>query len=381
MVTTPYPEQLIIKGQSMKECLNLDFLPDVIPSPIIDHYRNKLRFDIGLNPDGKVKVGYALSKKQSIDRFVYSAHEMVHLSKKMKEIVLAIEEYFEKADRSIWIDWLSLKHAEGNLQSVIIRTSYRTSDSMIYFEKIKEVTELMIEFFQDLCLDSKLILATETTPHVIRGTNYITEKLLKTTNDAITDLTFRISTTSFFQVCTPATDVLYNKIASITKDLIKKNIGATTILFDLCCGTGTIGMYLTDDFDQVIGIEYQASSIADAKVNMGLNSISNMEFICAKIEDVLDQKIKDLKEKHKSVTFFAIIDPPRTGMHGGVQTTINDCEGLDYVVYVSCNILTLKRDLILMPNFEIQDTYFIDLFPHTPHCEVIMVLKRKKLND
>ncbi|AVL94800.1 putative RNA methyltransferase [Moumouvirus australiensis] len=364
-----YDEQLSKKMKKMKH-----FFPEndakILPSPIVNYYRNKLRFDIGFSVDGKITIGYAIPKRISKERYIYDSKNMLHLHPKMKDIIYWLEDHLNKSIKP----WYSLEHNKSILYSCTIRTSFNTNDSMLILntnysnyhgqEIIQYFTEIDSSRFDEL----NILIKFSDNYHIIRGKDYIYEKL--------NNYLFKISSESFFQVNTYATELLYGTI----KQLVLKyfNKCDNNILFDLCCGTGTIGTYVADIFTQIIGIDIKSSSISDAIINQKINNINNAHFICAPIEEVLDNVINDMRIKYDNPNFFAIVDPPRTGMHGDVQNVINNCEGLNYLIYVSCNVATLKRDMKILSNcFDPIETIYVDLFPHTSHCEVIMVLRRK----
>ncbi|QGR53944.1 RNA methyltransferase [Moumouvirus maliensis] len=364
-----YDEQLSKKLEKMRY-----YFPEnnakILPSPLVNYYRNKLRFDIGLSLDRKITIGYAIPKRISKERHIYDSKNMLHLHPKMKDIISWLEDHLNKFIKP----WYSLEHNKSILYSCTIRTSFNTNDSMLILntncdsshgEEVKQYfTEIDCSQFDEL----NILIKFSDNYHIIRGKNYIYEKL--------NNYSFKISPESFFQVNTYATELLYGTI----KQLVVKyfNKCDNNILFDLCCGTGTIGTYVADIFTQIIGIDIKSSSISDAIINQKINNITNAHFICAPIEEVLDNVINDMRIKYDNPNFFAIVDPPRTGMHGNVQNVINNCEGLNYLIYVSCNVVTLKRDMKILSNcFNPVETIYVDLFPHTPHCEVIMVLHRK----
>jgi 23S rRNA (uracil1939-C5)-methyltransferase len=138
---------------------------------------------------------------------------------------------------------------------------------------------------------------------------------------------------------------------------------------DLYCGTGTIGMYATPFVKKVIGVEICKEAIEDAKTNMKINNVQNMEFICGDTEIV----IKKFKDKFDSI----IVDPPRSGLTNSV---INDIFRLNpkKIVYVSCDPITFARDLkILKEKYNIINITPVDMFPNTYHVENIAKLIRK----
>ncbi|BCS83154.1 RNA methyltransferase [Cotonvirus japonicus] len=366
-----YDDQLNHKIQLMKKYFP-NHCGQMIASPKIDYYRNKLRFDVGLDHINNIVIGYALPKKISNKRYVYTATDMKHVSHNMSEIITDLQNYLNNDKKP----WYSIEYGSSSFQSLTIRTSFNTNDLMIIANFNKKFDDDVTKYFYDF--DTKyflnIVIIFTDKMHVVRGSSYIHEKL--------SYYLFRISCNSFFQVNTLSTELLYDKVKTLMQKYISTNKDTNfNILFDLCCGTGTIGIYLANLFTKSIGIDISQSNIIDANHNKTINKIFNIEFICSPIECCLQNIIDETQTYYENPNFFAVVDPPRTGMHGGVQNVINNCQSLKYVIYVSCNVVTLNRDMkILEKSFDICDVYYVDLFPHTPHCEVIMVLERKKID-
>jgi len=116
---------------------------------------------------------------------------------------------------------------------------------------------------------------------------------------------FRISPTSFFQTNTKAAEVLYTKIGDCCTEGNNE-----TVLLDLCCGTGTIGLTLASRMKKVIGVEMVHTAIEDAKINAALNGITNVEFFANKVEDVIESIIRSAGD----APIVAVVDPPRSGL-------------------------------------------------------------------
>jgi tRNA/tmRNA/rRNA uracil-C5-methylase (TrmA/RlmC/RlmD family)/alkylated DNA repair dioxygenase AlkB len=338
-------------------------------------YRNKQRFTIGYNSDYKIVCGYNDPKcKPSL---MVSAIGLMNVSKKMNEILKFIEEYLQDKFEQIPFD---KKELEGNrfinlFGNLTLRTSFNINEAMIIIN-LNRVTNrdsigLLIEIYKEMynhcsgMIQSFYILNNEF--KLVRGKTYINENILDFTNDC--SFIFRITEVSFFQTNTYMTNIMYSRI----KALMIKYSTDSDILFDLCCGTGTIGIYCASLCKKVIGIDTCDTSIADAIQNAKMNGINNCEFVCDKIENVF----KGYLEKYKTMNKFIIIDPPRSGLHESMPPLINS-SGCNFVIYVSCNQETMMRDIALMPNYEIADKDMYDMYPFTDHVEVSCVLIRKE---
>lgn len=179
----------------------------------------------------------------------------------------------------------------------------------------------------------------------------------------IVDYKFLVSLPSFFQINDSVTPLLYEKV----KEYL--NPTKEDIILDLYCGTGTIGIFVSKDCKKVIGIEKCEEAIKDAKENAKLNHISNIEFICGDA----GVETKKLKEKPTSI----IIDPPRSGLNKETIDIIMKLEPKK-IVYVSCDPMTLVRDLnILKEKYNIIEITPFDMFPNTYHVENVTLLTKK----
>ena len=192
---------------------------------------------------------------------------------------------------------------------------------------------------------------------LLHGRDYIIEEIL--------GLKFNISPFSFFQTNTWGAEKLY----SIVREFVGEE--KKDIVFDLYSGTGTIAQIVSPIAKEVIGIEIVEEAVEKARENMKLNNLENIEFIA---EDVL--KAVDNIDKKPDII---IIDPPRDGIHPKAINKIIDFDPAKFV-YVSCNPVTLVRDLKVFEErgYKIQKLKIMDMFPRTPHVEVVTLLTRRE---
>ena len=145
------------------------------------------------------------------------------------------------------------------------------------------------------------------------------------------------------------------------------------LVYDLYTGTGTIANFVARQARQVIGIEYVPEAIEDAKVNSQVNGIDNTLFFAGDMKDILND---EFLQKHGRPDII-ITDPPRAGMHPDVVQTILRAAPAR-IVYVSCNPATQARDLQeLCHAYDLRVIQPVDMFPHTPHVENVVLLTRK----
>ncbi|HEX8039613.1 MAG TPA: 23S rRNA (uracil(1939)-C(5))-methyltransferase RlmD, partial [Chryseosolibacter sp.] len=197
-----------------------------------------------------------------------------------------------------------------------------------------------------------------------KGNPYITEKM--STPDGSGELSFRVGPKSFYQTNSEQAFHLYRLAAALA------GIAKDELVYDLYTGTGTIANFVAGQAKKVIGLEYVADAIADAKTNSEINNIRNTDFFSGDIKDLLNGDFLDEHGRPDVV----ITDPPRAGMHEDV------CKMLLHaapkrIVYVSCNSATQARDLkILSRDYKIDAVQPVDMFPHTMHVENIVSLSR-----
>ena len=222
-----------------------------------------------------------------------------------------------------------------------------------------------------LLLDNKLnnyiqnIVSTNKNKIVLRTNS---EEVLDNYNDyiikSIGKYKYLVSLESFFQINDNVTYKLYEKLKEYC------NSTENDYILDLYCGTGTIGIYLSNTCKKVLGIEINKQAVEDAKKNINLNNLDNIEFIAGDVSKVIN------KVNFKPT--IVVVDPPRAGLD---QTTIKEIVKMKphTLVYVSCDPMTLVRDLnILKEHFNIEEITPFDMFPNTYHVECVCLLSQRK---
>jgi tRNA (uracil-5-)-methyltransferase len=221
-------------------------------------------------------------------------------------------------------------------------------------------------------------------------------------------LKFSLSHSAFFQVNTAAAELLYALAGEWASP------DGKSLLLDVCCGTGTIGLTLASSVGKVVGLDIVEDAIRDAEKNSKLNEKANCEWIAGKAEDTLDDVLKKYGEHVKTVAentkeegenkeeeegeeerqqkreflyddVVAIVDPPRCGLHKRVLNALRAETRLRKIVYVSCNPESMAQNCVELcalrakqfgPPFRPRSAAAVDLFPHTAHCEAVLVLER-----
>ena len=180
-------------------------------------------------------------------------------------------------------------------------------------------------------------------------------------------LRFRVRPNAFLQTNTAMAEVIYRlaiEYAGLTGD---------ETVYDLYCGTGTIGLAMAKDALTIWGVEISEESVACALDNMDLNGITNAAFFAGNVSESLEE----LAERAGSPD-LVVVDPPRAGLAGKALRRLARLKA-PRIVYVSCNPTTLAGDLKQLRadwGYELVRARPVDMFPHTPHVECVALLER-----
>jgi len=365
-----YENQTKMKEEQIKrlfdeaEIKDYEYLPIEV-SPTVFEYRNKMEFSFGDEEKGGPLTLGMHKKGRHYD--IVTVGECGIMDKDFRSILKAVHDYFKEKD----IPYYSTKLHEGYLRHLIVRKAHYTKQLLINLvtttkleidltdlvEKIKKLElegELVgfLHTFNDSLAD--IVQSDET--KILFGNDYIVEELL--------GLKFKISAFSFFQTNSLGAEKLY----SIVRDFVGHADNKT--LFDLYCGTGTIGQISAQKAKKVIGIEIIEDAVRAANENAKLNGLDNCNFIAGDVRE----KVKELKDKPDII----VLDPPRSGIHPGALKDIIEFNA-EKIVYVSCNPKTLVRDLVELEKngYKVEKVQCMDMFPHTAHVECVVLITRK----
>jgi len=196
-------------------------------------------------------------------------------------------------------------------------------------------------------------------PIAFKGKGYVEEQL--------EDFRFKIGPKSFFQTNTKQGERLYQ----ITREFAE--LDGSQVLYDLYCGTGSIGIFCSRGAKKIIGVEAIEAAVQDAKENALINHIDHAQFFAGDVIDVCNDEFFQTHGRPDVI----ITDPPRAGMHQKLVEKILEMEA-PTVVYVSCNPATQARDLNLLDaKYAVTKVQPVDMFPHTHHIENVVQLKRR----
>ena len=312
-----YPEQLAYKKEKVINIFKKYGDITVAPNIVFDkewHYRNKITLQAENN-----KIGLFKSKSNEI----VEIDECLLISNSMNELIKFIKENIKLAG----INQIMLREA-NNQHMVVFKGNIDNTEALKLKNKV----------------DSIYINNNH-----IYGTKEITTTLEK--------YTFKISKDSFFQVNHNQTIKLYNKV--------KEYLNKKKKILDLYCGTGSIGIYVSDNCQSILGIEINKQAIKDANINKKINNIENISFKCGDVANIITSK-----DKYDTI----IVDPPRSGLSKKTRKILLEISP-NYIIYVSCNPITLVRDIKeLSSKYELKDITLFDLFPNTYHVECVCLL-------
>lgn len=281
------------------------------PSPVTDGYRNKCEFSFGEDKT----VGFRMGSYKQGSLRVARVTDCPTVSPSMKKIVWLVERYVRESSKLQPFD--PVTHA-GHWRQLMIRGSVDTESALVVLSlEAKDLTD-------DQVSDEKRLLAEAFSQEPSIASLYMELSSKKLRDQRLhlifgepslpvrmringKDLTFSVSPDAFFQINTPAAQVCFETIAELL------NLTTETLLLDVCCGTGTIGISLAHRVAKVIGIELNDGAVKDAEKNAAANNVLNIQFMSGKAEDLVMKAISTgYQDGYKEIV--AVIDPPRAGL-------------------------------------------------------------------
>jgi 23S rRNA (uracil1939-C5)-methyltransferase len=381
----PYEKQLQYKqnetAQNLRRLGRVE-LPELMPILGCEetrYYRNKLEFTFSnrryLLPEEMVE-GKELNQSDALgfhvprlfDKVIdiNTCHLMAAPTNEIKNTIrkFALEKGYPFYDIRNHIGWLR------TLVLRICTTGEVMVNLCIAYEDEKAVGELFDHLLQQVPAITTLLYTInpkkndsmyDLQPIVYYGKGYAMEKL--------EDFQFKIGPKSFFQTNSRQGEQLYTVARNFAELTGKETV------YDLYCGTGSIGIFVSKLAKKIIGVELIAEAIADAKENAALNNIHHAQFFAGDVIDVCNDTFFSEQGKPDVI----ITDPPRVGMHEKLVRKIL-AMAAPTVVYVSCNPATQARDLqMLDEKYTVTKIQPVDMFPHTHHIENVVQLKLREL--
>lgn len=285
------------------------------------NYRNKVVLHVKDN-----KLGFYKNKTNEL----IEIDKCLLLNPVINDLISYLKNYIELKD----------------IEKITIKVGNKTNEVMLIIDGSIAKYQKLLEIVDVLIINEKVMTTKDYITSYIGNKKYIIKK------------------NSFFQVNYDISTRMYNKV----KDVIVKEKSKNVL--DLYCGTGTIGIYISDVVSKITGIEVVSDAIEAANINKKINNVENIEFILGKVEDKLD-----FISNNNIDTI--IVDPPRSGLHKKVIPTLEKISPKT-IIYVSCDPITMARDInLLSNNYELVEVTPYDMFPNTYHVECVAVLKLK----
>jgi len=340
-----YEEQLLFKRNILTEMLGREI--EVVGSPAQYGFRHRMDFATAFGKVGLRKKGDAKSLVNLGECHVVKDR----ISKLIPKIQAWIEEFgvrgFNFITKKGDIRFVTFRHAISSDQlMIIVVTKSKETKVAPLIEKLKGEAETVIWSVQERIGDDSHGAVQEAYG-------------MKLLNQKIGNFEFVISPGCFFQNNLVLADQLFEEISGFVS-------GYT---MDLFCGTGTIGIYTSGNATEVVGVEIMEENIRLAELNASNNNVSNIKF-------VLDNANHYLAHYEGPRPDTVILDPPRSGLAPKFIRKINRLRA-ENLVYVSCNPKTYVNDLQLLEAYKLESIKAFDMFPQTPHVEIVSQLKLK----
>jgi 23S rRNA (uracil1939-C5)-methyltransferase len=385
----PYQKQLFYKQKQVTDNLTriakvqLPPMFDIVGADETKQYRNKLEYTFATKryiPDNEFKElksqgaeiknegGFGGFHAKGVFDKVVAINECHLQQEPTNELRNAIAAFALENN----FPFYDIKQHTGWLRNMMVRiaTTGEIMVNIVVGYESKKMQEALLSFIQQKFPQLTTVLFTinqkfndsifDLQPQVFKGKGFIIEKL--------EDFQFKISAKSFFQTNTKQAEKLY----SITRDFAE--LSGKEIVYDLYCGTGSIGIFVSKQAKKIIGVEVIEEAINDAKENAALNNINHADFFAGDVINICNDEFFAIHGKPDVI----ITDPPRAGMHEKLTNKLLEIEA-PLIVYVSCNPATQARDLALLDEkYAVTKIQPVDMFPHTHHIENVVQLKLRK---
>lgn len=390
LLNLPYEEQVAKKRAKLQEILK-DFWTEEIPVTVTDepkNFRNKV--ELGFchqvkwrddydkkDPANKTRplefeqtLGFKL--KGRWDRAV-DIEECVLFNEKLVPLLTALRAWAKQEN----LEYYDQRKHTGVLRHLMLREGKNTGEEIVVLFVTDDFNEKTFVAAVESVLPCAHIMAAVNSGladtaapeslRVLKGKDHIFEKIILTdeSGKTVREVVFKLSPQSFFQTNTKTAQKMYSRVREIVKKIAPKRI------YDLYGGAGSFSLSCADLCEKSVCVESVAPAIYNGIENAKLNGVCNVQFFCAKVEDFVKEQPIERKDA------LIILDPPRGGMHPRAAKAVAE-SGVENVLYISCNPVTLANDLkILTQHYEILHVEAFDFFPHSDHIETFVQLKLK----
>ncbi|MBH0175019.1 23S rRNA (uracil(1939)-C(5))-methyltransferase RlmD [Fictibacillus sp. 23RED33] len=326
-------------------------------------YRNKSQFQVGKIDDTIIAGLYSSNSHKliNIDHCLVQHEDTNIVTNKVKQII-----------RDLNLPVYDEKEQTGSIRTIVVRTAFRTDEIQLvivtattelpkkelFIEEIKKRLPQVTSLVQNVNEEKTSLVFGDQTDEIY-GKDTITEHL--------GDLRFELSARAFFQLNPEQTVSLYNEVKR------QANLTGNEKVVDAYCGSGTIGMWLAKDAQEVRGMDIIKESIMDARKNADKHHIKNAFYETGKAEKLLPKWVKEGWQPD-----VVVVDPPRTGCDPVFLDTIIKTKPKK-MIYVSCNPSTLAKDvhMLISNGYKVEQITPVDMFPQTSQVEAVCTLVLK----
>jgi tRNA (uracil-5-)-methyltransferase len=356
-----YDAQLKLKldmiNRAFTKAGHTERVANVTPSAEQFYFRNRMDYAIGW----KNEIG--LKEYGSWNRYI-DIKECLLLDKESPKILEIVRELMQELHLKPW----DAKHETGDMRYVVIRLGKNTNERlvMLVVKDLNAISETARQRISEALSPLSTSLLIGENP-LITDLSYVTSVACLKGNpfhfEEVNGVRYKIHPNSFFQTNTDMAGVLQNAVLAHVSAVKPKHV------LDLYCGLGFFAIALAKQGVSSYGHEIDAAAIELAKENAALNDVAELtDFGAGPVEDF------DWSHEQPDVV---ILDPPRAGLHPRALNMVLD-QKPEHVVYVSCNYHRLMQELTKFKGvYDVQSVQAFDLFPHTPHVELVVKLKKK----
>jgi 23S rRNA (uracil1939-C5)-methyltransferase len=378
-----YPEQLARKQRALETLFAEHWREpiEVLPSPIVWHYRNKVDFNFGLKhypeppPKGFVRETLLGFTKPGAWYNPFDVDTCLIAPEGCDALLGAMREWA----RGQGLAAVDSRSKTGFLRALLVREGKRTGERMAalftspgefdadgFRRAVAESFPVHSLYRGTFSRSARGAFADEM--ELLDGAPHILETMRIPDRDAYRELTFRISPFSFFQTNTLAAEVLYGEIRRWVRET------GAQILYDLYGGAGGIALSCSDVVEVVRSVESEPAATADGEHNARVNAAGHVFFVT----EPMRQYLRCLAEMGgMEPNSAAVVDPPRGGLTPKPLGRLVECAP-ERLLYVSCKASTLAEELpVLLKSYGLERMWAVDLFPHTSHVEVLASLRRR----
>ncbi|MDD4850207.1 MAG: 23S rRNA (uracil(1939)-C(5))-methyltransferase RlmD [Gemmiger sp.] len=336
----------------------------ILPSPLADRYRNKVQLPVGAGEDGLPQTGFFAGRSHRI----IPCPDCKLQPEWMNELATRTCALFAKYGVTSYDE----ERLTGHIRHLYIRQGWQSGQRLLCFvvngRDFPHAQEIAATLQQEFALTTVLLNQNGGRTNVILGSETRTLFGPGVVEDVLAGVPLKMGVHEFYQVNTPAAEVLYAKIREFAA------LRPTDFLLDLYCGMGTIGLSMQADCARLVGVELVPQAVEEAKATAARLGLApeRATFYCIDAGQAAAH-FAEAGEKPDVI----VLDPPRKGCDLATLDAVLAMAPRT-VVMVSCNAATAARDVkyLAQNGYQPQKIQPVDLFPRTKHVESIVLLAR-----